>query len=151
MPGDIGDADAATHALQTERAMRHAAMAAGAPDVPREMRLARATPEAGEAEEPERGLHFICLNANISRQFEFVQSTWINDPKFDGLYSDPDPVVAPHRSDSATGSPTFTVPARPVRQRVTDLPQFVTMRGGGYFFLPGIRALRYLATLAAHG
>jgi len=29
--------------------------------------------------------------------------------------------------------------------RVSGLPQFVTVRGGAYFFLPGIRALRYIA------
>ena len=43
----------------------------------------------------ERGLHFICLNANIARQFEFVQFTWLNDAKFAGLYDDADPVVSP--------------------------------------------------------
>ena len=41
----------------------------------------------------ERGLHFICLNANIARQFEFVQHTWLNNPKFAGLYDDADPLV----------------------------------------------------------
>jgi hypothetical protein len=30
--------------------------------------------------------------------------------------------------------------------RITGLPQFVTVLGGGYFFLPGIRALRFLAS-----
>ena len=30
----------------------------------------------------DRGLCFICLTANISRQFEFVQGSWINDPTF---------------------------------------------------------------------
>jgi hypothetical protein len=29
---------------------------------------------------------------------------------------------------------------------LSGLPQFVTVQGGAYFFLPGIRALRYLAT-----
>ena len=33
-----------------------------------------------------RGLHFICLNADLGRQFEFIQNFWINNPKFDGLY-----------------------------------------------------------------
>ena len=42
----------------------------------------------------ERGLHFICLNGNIARQFEFIQHTWINNPKFDGLYDAADPLVA---------------------------------------------------------
>jgi hypothetical protein len=27
------------------------------------------------------------------------------------------------------------------------LPQFVTVRGGAYFFLPGIRTLRFIANI----
>jgi deferrochelatase/peroxidase EfeB len=92
----------------------------------------------------ERGIHFICLNANIARQFEFVQHTWLNNPKFAGLYDDTDPLVATHQGDIGR---TFIVQARPFRQRVTGLPAFVTVRGGAYFFLPGIRALRFLAGL----
>ena len=34
--------------------------------------------------DPERGLHFICLNANISRQFEFLQNAWMMNTKFSG-------------------------------------------------------------------
>jgi deferrochelatase/peroxidase EfeB len=107
---------------------------------------AEAAQRAGaETEEPERGLHFICLNANIARQFEFVSATWLNNPKFAGLYDDPDPLVAPHHA----GGGTFTMPGQPVRSRVTGLAQFVSVRGGAYFFLPGIRATRYLASLPA--
>jgi hypothetical protein len=32
-----------------------------------------------------------------------------------------------------------------LRQRISGLPQFVRVRGGAYFFLPSLRALRYLA------
>ncbi|MCX4545537.1 Dyp-type peroxidase [Streptomyces sp. NBC_01565] len=88
----------------------------------------------------ETGLHFLCLSANISRQFEFIQHTWLNNPTFNGLYDGPDPVVAPRQNHHST----FTVQARPVRTRYRDLPQFVTVQGGAYFFLPGLRALRYL-------
>lgn len=91
----------------------------------------------GVDDEP-RGLHFACLNANLARQFEFVQSTWLQSPKFAGLFDDPDPLLG-------DGSGTFTQQARPVRRRVTSVPRFVGVRGGGYFFLPGVRALRYLA------
>jgi hypothetical protein len=52
--------------------------------------------------------------------------------------------VATHQGDTGR---TFTVQARPFRQRVTGLPAFVMVRGGAYFFLPGIRALRFLAGL----
>ena len=41
----------------------------------------------------DRGLHFICFNTHIGRQFEFIQHTWMNNPKFDGLYEDDDPLV----------------------------------------------------------
>jgi Dyp-type peroxidase family len=87
-------------------------------------------------DDADRGLHFICLNANIARQFEFVHHTWLNNPKFDGLYDDADPLFA---------AGAFTVPTEGVRERVTDVPRFVSTKGGAYFFLPGLAALRYLA------
>ena len=93
-----------------------------------------------EGDDP-RGLFFACLCGNLARQFEFVQHTWINNPKFAGLYEDPDPLLGP-----AGG--TLTIQAKPVRRRVTSLPEFVSVHGGGYFFLPGVRALRYLAVQA---
>jgi Dyp-type peroxidase family len=91
----------------------------------------------------DRGLHFICLGANIARQFEFVQRAWVGNPKFATLYDDADPLIGRH---SPLGG-TFTIPARPVRRRITALPEFVTVRGGAYFFLPGLRAMRYLGSL----
>ena len=108
-------------------------------------RLLRRGRAYGDPSDPdERGIHFICLNANIARQFEFVQHTWLNNPKFAGLYDDTDPLVATHQDVDGR---TFTVQAHPFRQRVTGLPTFVTVRGGAYFFLPGMRALRFLAGL----
>ena len=83
-----------------------------------------------------RDSHFICLNANIARQFEFVNHTWLNNPKFGELYDDADPLFAPG---------CFTIPTNGVRERVTDVPRFVSVRGGAYFFLPGLAALRFLA------
>jgi len=41
----------------------------------------------------ERGLYFLCFNSNIGRQFELIQQTWINNPKFAGLHDDPDPMI----------------------------------------------------------
>jgi Dyp-type peroxidase family len=107
------------------------------PTVPPDERLLDA-----DDDEP-RGLHFVVLCANIVRQFEFVQHTWVNNPKFDGLYDDVDPLIG--RRDAAGA--TFTIPGTPVRERITGVPSFVTVRGGGYYFLPGLRGLRYLASL----
>jgi len=90
-----------------------------------------------------RGLHFICLNSDIERQFEFAQQTWINNPVFGGLDGEVDPLVG----DLPKGDCIFTVQAEPLRTRVHNLSRFVTVKGGAYFFLPSIRALNYLASL----
>lgn len=98
-------------------------------------------PPAGDAPDgAERGLVFVCLCANLSRQFEFVQQTWIEGVKFDGGWSEDDPLVGGRRA----GADRFTIPRDPVRYAPRSLPRFVVTRGGGYFFLPGMAALRWL-------
>jgi Dyp-type peroxidase family len=95
----------------------------------------------------ETGIYFICLVANIKRQFEFVQSAWLIGSKFAGLTGESDPLLG-HRVPNPGDSPTdgFSIPqADGPDRRLNCLPQFVTVQGGAYFFLPGIRALRYLA------
>jgi Dyp-type peroxidase family len=94
----------------------------------------------------DRGLFFIALNANVSRQFEFVQQSWVNNPKFAGLYEDPDPLIGVRDPKQKGRRAVFTVPAQPVRRRTVGLPEFVTVRGGAYVFLPGLSAVRYLAS-----
>ena len=105
------------------------------------------SPEAAMAEDAgqpgRRGLHFVALCSDIARQFEFISHTWVMSPSFAGLLDDADPLLGGH-ADRGT---SFTVQGVPVRTRVTDVPAFVTVRGGAYFFLPGARALRYLADL----
>lgn len=102
---------------------------------------------ASAGEDDGRGLHFICFNTDLGRQFEFVQGTWVNGMKFDGLYADPDPLVAPHVAEHPEEVAVFTQPGCPVRHRTLALPRFVTMRGGAYLFMPGLNALKYLATM----
>lgn len=101
--------------------------------------------ESGEALDADRGLLFLCLNSDFERQFEFVQHTWLENPFFAGLHGEADALTGA-RPDDRPGC--FTVPDRPVRRHLTGLPRFVTTVGGGYFFLPGIKALRYLASMA---
>lgn len=102
--------------------------------------------KAAPSDDPERGLHFVCLNANIGRQFEFLQNAWLMNTTFADLTGEADPIVGSHAA--AAGCPvsgTFALPRRAgPADRVTGLPQFVTVRGGEYFFLPGVSALRYL-------
>jgi deferrochelatase/peroxidase EfeB len=95
----------------------------------------------------DRGLHFICFNTDIGRQFEFIQHTWINNPKFDGLYEDDDPLVGDRGGSSGKPGGVFTMQSAPVRTRVKGMPRFSEVRGGGYFFMPGIRAVGFLGSL----
>jgi Dyp-type peroxidase family len=95
----------------------------------------------GAGPEEEVGIHFLCLNGNLARQFEFVQHTWLANPNFVGLDNDADPLLGPRRPHGGD----FTAQGAPVRRRYRDLPSFVTVRGGAYLFLPGLRALAWLA------
>jgi deferrochelatase/peroxidase EfeB len=111
------------------------------PNVAPDQRLQTAPPN-----EPPTGLNFICLNANIGRQFEFVQSAWIMSDRFDGLSGESDPLLGNREPVAGCAADSFSLPTKSgLRQQLLDMPRFTTVRGGAYFFLPGLRALRYLA------
>jgi deferrochelatase/peroxidase EfeB len=109
-----------------------------------------ATNASANTDPSPRGLHFICLGANIMRQFEFVQNAWLTNSHFGGLSGESDPLLG-NREVLADGGATdaFTEPQvnAPAKCQA-GLPQFVTVRGGAYFFMPGIKALRFIATHA---
>ncbi|HZR90045.1 MAG TPA: peroxidase [Bradyrhizobium sp.] len=103
--------------------------------------------------DPEAGLHFLCLNANIARQFEFVQSAWIASAKFAALTGEQDPLLGNREPFPTTPIATpvatdgFSRPgAAPRCRHLTGLPNFVRVRGGAYFFLPGLAALKWIAS-----
>jgi Dyp-type peroxidase family len=94
----------------------------------------------------ERGLHFICFNADIGRQFEFIQNNWVNNPKFEELYDERDPITGNHsHPENSKHTGTFTIKQEHVRKRLTDVPEFINVKGGAYFFMPGIHALNAIA------
>ena len=100
--------------------------------------------DPSELDSTERGVIFMALNANISRQFEFVQQQWIaygNDAHLGnekdllmGSHSEGDKYVV--QGDTSRDNPPFFC---------TSLPNFVELRGGEYFFLPSITALGMIA------
>jgi deferrochelatase/peroxidase EfeB len=110
-----------------------------------------------QIQDERRGVLFICLNADIAGQFELIQHSWINNGRFGGLYSETDPIMNyPGEAGILTiqRRPTSETVLRgdgPKRRRIdrtqdeNNFEQFVTVRGGAYFFLPGIEALRSLA------
>ncbi|MCV0396299.1 MAG: hypothetical protein K5872_03995 [Rhizobiaceae bacterium] len=100
-----------------------------------------------------RGLLFMCLNANIERQFEFIQQTWTNSRSFHGLRMEPDPLLltAAGRHQNKVGQMLqYTIPTPNGPYVLNGLGSYVTMRGGGYFFLPGKATLRYMSLVPAH-
>ena len=100
-------------------------------------------PEDAPEDGAERGIAAFVICASLIRQFEFAQNVWVNDRNFHELGNERDPIIG-----NQDGTLEFKIPKRPIRKKITGLPAFTTVRGGAYFFLPGIKALRYLATLA---
>ena len=90
----------------------------------------------------ERGIIFVFAGAHLKRQFEFVKTQWLNDGIFIGAPLERDPLVGPN-----DGSSSFTIPQRPIRRKLQNLPPFVVTRGGEYFFAPGVNAMAWLAEL----
>lgn len=97
-----------------------------------------------DAPDPRAGLFFICLGANIARQFEFVQGAWLMSGKFAGLGDEADPLLGERSAGDEFG---LTLP-NGMRRRLEGLRPFIRVKAGAYFFLPGLRALRYLASLS---
>jgi Dyp-type peroxidase family len=98
-------------------------------------------PEDAPEDGVERGIAAFIGCASLIRQFEFAMNVWANDPRFKNLGNERDPFVG-----TQDGTFDMTIPKRPIRKKIKGLPAFTTLRGGAYFFLPGIRALRFLAT-----
>lgn len=98
----------------------------------------------GELEDDgvDRGLMFAFVGAHLGRQFDFVQSEWMNNSEFFGGTSGRDPVAG-----AADGEGTFEIPTRPIRRQLKGLSRFVITRGGEYCFMPGLKALEWLASL----
>jgi Dyp-type peroxidase family len=88
----------------------------------------------------DRGLIFVCFQADIWRQFETIQSLWVDDGDPFGLGRDKDFLIGePHGTDgkmTIQGNPPFFLKPQ---------PRFVTTRGGEYLFQPSMSALRRLA------
>lgn len=102
----------------------------------------------GAAEDgADRGVLFMCLQASIARQFEFVQSQWLGAGNTLGLGEDQDMLLGPQDG----GEPRkMTIPGKPPFL-LGPLSRMVTVRGGEYFFVPGVNGLHYLAGAAGGG
>ena len=98
-------------------------------------------PEGAADDGVERGVAGFIGCASLVRQFEFAMNVWVNDPTFKGLGNERDPIIG-----TQDGTFDMTIPRRPIRRKLEHLPAFTTLRGGAYFFVPGLHALQFLAS-----
>jgi Dyp-type peroxidase family len=102
--------------------------------------IAQQSPEGGV------GLLFMSYQASIQNQFEFIQQFWANSVNFPVAATGIDPIIG----QSATGNPADRIYAfpevygSPLPAVTADFDQFVTMKGGEYFFAPSITFLKGL-------
>ncbi len=108
----------------------------------------------GRVEDPTRddgdhGVIILLMNADLSRQFEFVQQQWINYGNDFRLANDRDPLLGNHganencraqgrmvvEGDAANGKPPYFC---------NRMPTLVETRGGDYFFIPSMTCLRMI-------
>ena len=109
------------------------------------LRVGRTYAAAGADGTAEKGLLFMCVNASIERQYEFIQQTWMASGSFHGLRDEKDPLIGTQKV-GARGKPRgrFALPRWEGSLALEGMPSFITTRGGGYFFLPSRAALRYM-------
>lgn len=97
-------------------------------------------PADGEPDKA-RGLLFFAYQSDIERQFEFVQTQWVNNPNFPVAGAGQDPIIA----NNTTAGPIAGCPFHKKLGDPANCPatfqHFVKTRGGQYFFSPAIDVL----------
>jgi Dyp-type peroxidase family len=88
------------------------------------------------------GLLFMCYQADLAKQFEFIQSTWVNNGDIGGRLVGQDGIIGQGPNATIKTLPTQwgdTTPFTPIQ-----FGGHVTMKGGEYFFTPSISFLTSL-------
>jgi deferrochelatase/peroxidase EfeB len=102
----------------------------------------------GVTDDKEHGIVMLVVCANLFRQYEFVQQQWINYGLDSSAGNDTDPLVGNHATGAQGPPAKFVIASDPKAGRppyIADrLPQFVETRGGEYFFVPSMTALRMI-------
>ncbi|HEV7787314.1 MAG TPA: peroxidase [Thermoanaerobaculia bacterium] len=91
------------------------------------------------------GLLFLCFQANIGKQFAFIQQTWANAADFPSGATGVDPIIG---KPIAGQFQQWRQGWDELAQCPFNFGQFVTLKGGEFFFAPSIPFLRGLVTLA---
>jgi Dyp-type peroxidase family len=110
-----------------------------------ESTLKRSHFTSSEDESHDRGLLFLGICTDLSRQFEFIQQNWFNNPKHVFPAGETDILAAGCVNEEITQ--TFTIPSSGFRRRLECVPRFTRISGGGYFFLP---SRQFFTSIASH-
>ena len=101
-------------------------------------------PSEGNTDETEQGVAMMMIGTDIFRQFEFVQQQWVQYGLDFQQGNNTCPMLGNHEHHTR-----FTIPADPDSGKppyvMSKLKTFVECRGGEYFFLPSMTALRLIA------
>jgi Dyp-type peroxidase family len=118
-------------------------------------------PEVGPGETrtaQSRGLMFVCYQASIARQFEWIQARFANNPGFVSGKKRPDsgspvmpgydPIVgqAPGEGVRVMDEPAPNYPAGNRRTSLEIPEEFVKLTAAAYFFMPSLSALSNVLT-----
>lgn len=94
------------------------------------------------------GIVIMMVNADINRQFEFVQQQWINYGNDFKAGNDKEIILGNHSMDDNFPSKAV-IEADPDSDQppyiLSKIPRLVVTRGGDYFFIPSMTALRMIA------
>ena len=104
-------------------------------------------PPGEEDDGGDRGVIFMCLQASIARQFEFIQAQWFNAGNTFALGDDQDVLLGPQ---DASAPNKMTIPGSPPFF-MGPLARVVNVTAGEYFFVPGINGLQFLSAAAGGG
>ncbi|MEM9098112.1 MAG: hypothetical protein AAGC79_06250, partial [Pseudomonadota bacterium] len=97
-----------------------------------------------KSDKTEQGVAMMIICANLFRQFEFVQQQWIQYGLDFNSGNNTCPLLGDHAKHNR-----FTIPSDPSKGGcpfiMAEMPTFVEPRGGEYFFIPSMTALRMIA------
>lgn len=97
-----------------------------------------------------RGLLFMCFQASVERQFEFIQRTWVDNPNFpDNIFNLPfeddtgdDPLIGQDQNEKQRWPKKWG--DRNAGRKKFNFDSAITLQGGEYFFAPSLPFLRSL-------
>jgi hypothetical protein len=101
--------------------------------------------QAGSTNEVPRGLLFLSYQASIRKQFEVVNSKWMNNPSAPEGNNGTDLLVGQLNGPGGARQRTAVfVNTEGQTTPVVALSNWIVPTGGGYFFSPSLAALRLL-------